>query len=84
MVIGEGENSTLTFHYSDSRSPMLIYQDNNCKKENYAFFSINAENISTILCNRLNQWIESNQSSYKYPFTEWKPDDSGNLPAIFQ
>ena len=84
MVIGEGENSTLTFHYSDSRSPLLIYQDNNCKKENYAFFSINAENISTILCNRLNQWIKANQSSYEYPFTEWKPDDSGNLPAIFQ
>lgn len=84
MIIGIGKSSSINNHYSDSRTPVFIFEDNECTKEKYAFFSMETENISTILCNRLNQWIETNQSSYPYTFTQWQADKTSNLPAIFQ
>ena len=84
QVIGIGENSLISHYYSDSNKPNYIYNKSNCTIEDYGHFDIEAENLSTILCNRLNQWINDNQKLYDYPFTQWKEDETGTLPAIFQ
>ena len=86
QFIGEGTYSSVSYCYSNTSKPTLIGKNTNessevSKCKTYSSnFMINESHIVDVL----NQWIESNQSSYKYPFTEWKPDDSGNLPAIFR
>lgn len=86
QFIGEGTYSSVSYCYSNTSKPTLIGKNTNessevSKCKTYSSnFMINESHIVDVL----NQWIKANQSSYKYPFTEWKPDDSGNLPAIFR
>ena len=86
QFIGHGVDSSVADCYTNTSSPKLIIYPQNCKTSSNKIYNTNFihESTNTSILSYLNQWIESNQSSYKYPFTEWKPDDSGNLPAIFQ
>lgn len=86
QFIGHGINSNATECFTDTGTDIynLIKEKDNCTyTPNYKYKS-DFTNSQGAVYKLLNQWIESNQSSYKYPFTEWKPDDSGNLPAIFR
>ena len=86
QFIGHGVDSSVADCYTNTSSPKLIIYPQNCKTSSNKIYNTNFrhESTNTSILSYLNQWIESNQSSYEYPFTEWKPDDSGNLPAIFQ
>lgn len=86
QFIGHGVDSSVADCYTNTSSPKLIIYPQNCKTSSNKIYNTNFihESTNTSILSYLNQWIKANQSSYEYPFTEWKPDDSGNLPAIFQ
>ena len=83
QVIGKGSETTISYCYSDSRSPLLINEESgHCIKEPMYYYSLETENIFTIICNRLNKWIGENQPSVPI-YTLWKEDTTKELPAIF-
>ena len=86
QFIGHGVDSSVSHCYTNTASPNLIINNENescsilsCKTYSSKFI-INESHIVDVL----NQWIESNQKNYDYPFTQWKEDPTGTLPAIFQ
>lgn len=87
QIIGHGYNSSVSYCYTNTSSPALIIYNReescsvlSCKTYNSSTFFIGDSNIVNVL----NQWIETNQSSYSYTFTRWKEDETSTLPAIFQ
>lgn len=83
QVIGKGSDATISYCYSDSRSPLLINEESgHCIKEPMYYYSLETENIFTIICNRLNKWIGENQPSNPI-YTLWQEDTTKELPAIF-
>lgn len=86
QFIGHGVNSNATECFTDTGTDTysLIEEKENCTyTPNYKYKSdfTNSQGAVHIL---LNQWIKDNQKNYNHPFTEWQPDATGTLPAIFK
>lgn len=87
QFIGLGNNSNVTRCYTDTDTGtyyLIKKKEGTCLTTSNAIYKSDFTNSNGYVYNQLNQWIETNQSSYPYTFTQWQADETSTLPAIFQ